>query len=76
MDCDPLDADSIFKLTTWESFLRDHEIVRLLGKYASKWLGVDGTGGAFGGVPLYDPVCGSPGDTTMHTVVTVALLQL
>lgn len=76
MDCDPLDANSIFKLTTWESFLRDHKIVRLLGKYASKWLGVDGTGGAFGGVPFYDPVSGSPGDTTMHTIVTVALLQL
>ena len=74
--CRTLDPECSFNLTTWESFLRDHKLVSELGAWASKWLGVDGNGHAFDGCPFYDPVAGSPGDTTMHTMVTVTHLEL
>jgi hypothetical protein len=76
MDCDSLGPTCTMTLTTWLSYVRDHKLVAELGPWASTLLGVDGKGSAFDGVPFYDPVAGSPGDTTMHTIVTVALLEL
>ena len=71
-----LDSHSCpFTLTTANSHVRDMRIVKA-NPNLSKWLGVTNKTTAFDGVPFYDVTIGAPGDVTMHTFVTVGLLEL